>query len=402
MASESTAAAARFGAPVEAARATAKGAAERLAAVELYRDLAAAEPAWRALEPAGVLSPYQRFDWIAAWHRHAGSAAGVAPLVVVGFDRQADPLFLWPFGYDPRSSLRKACFLGGKHANFNFGPWRRDAGIGAVEITHALARLRALAPEVDALALVNQPVSWEQMPNPLLALPHQESPSEGYRLTLAGGGAAVLARAYSSHTRARLRNKERKLQTIPGYRYTRATTPTDVDRYLDAFFVQKAERLAAQGIENVFAAPGVRAFLREACLCGLDAGTPLVELHVLDSDAGMLALFGGVSDGRRFSGMINSIRMGEHVKYSPGLILLDHLVADCADRGLVMFDLGVGEAEYKALLCDETEPLFDSFVPLSPRGRLLAPALSLKARAKRTIKHSPTLWQLVQKLRRFR
>jgi CelD/BcsL family acetyltransferase involved in cellulose biosynthesis len=298
--------------------------------------------------------------------------------------------------------MRVASFLGGKHANFNFGPWRRDAGIGAAEVASALAQLHALAPDVDVLALTNQPESWEQVRNPLLALSHQESPSEGYRLSLAGGGTAVLARAYSSNTRARLRNKERKLQAIPGYRYARAESRADVERYLAAFLAQKAERLATQGIGNVFASPGVPEFLREACLSGLEAGTPLIELHVLDSDTGVLALFGGVSDGRRFSAMINSIALGEHTKYSPGLILLNYLVADCADRGLVTFDLGVGEAEYKALLCDEIEPLFDSFVPLSPRGRLLAPALALKARAKRAIKRSSALWSLAQKLRRFR
>lgn len=397
MASESTAAAAHLHAPVKPVRAAAMG--ERLAAVELYRSLAAAEPAWRTLEQNGVLSPYQRFDWIAAWQRHAGAAAGVVPLVVVGYDRQAKPLFLWPLGYHPQT--RVACFLGGKHANFNFGPWRRDAGCGAAEIADALARLRAAAPEVDALALLNQPVSWEQVPNPMLALSHQDSPSQGYRLSLTGGGAAVLERAYSSHTRARLRNKERKLQSISGYQYRRATKPAEVDRYLGAFFAQKAERLAAQGIANTFAAPGVREFLREASLSGLEAGNPVVELHVLDSDAGVLALFGGVCDGRRFSGMINSISMGEQVKHSPGLILLNHLVANCADRGLAMFDLGVGEAEYKAFLCDETEPLFDSFVALSARGRLLAPALSLKARAKRMVKRSPMLWRLAQVLRRM-
>jgi CelD/BcsL family acetyltransferase involved in cellulose biosynthesis len=402
MASEFTAATAQLDAPVKPARAGARHAVERLAAVELHRNLAAVEPAWRALEQAGVLSPYQRYDWMTAWQHHAGEAAGVVPLIVVGLDRRSEPVFLWPLGYDPGAKIRAGYFLGGKHANFNFGPWRRDAGFSAGELSDALARLHALAPELDALALVNQPVSWEGMRNPLLALPHQASPSEGFRLPLSGGSAAVLARAYSSNTRARLRNKERKLQALPGYRYARAQTQNDVDRYLEAFFVQKAERLAAQGIDNVFSEPGVQGFLREACLNGLTAGKPLVELHVLNSESGVLALFGGVCDGRRFSGMINSIRMGEHVKHSPGLILLNHLVSDCADRGLIMFDLGVGEAEYKALLCDETEPLFDSFIALSPRGRLLAPALALKARAKRMIKRSPLLWRLVQRLRRFR
>jgi CelD/BcsL family acetyltransferase involved in cellulose biosynthesis len=374
----------------------------RLARIEIIGEMAEAEPVWRALEADGVLSPYQRFDWIAAWQRHAGAACGLEPFVVVGWDRYSIPLFLLPLGYDPRARVRVGRFLGGKHANFNFGPWRRGVAFAPADVRGAVARLRALASGIDVLELTNQPQCWEGVANPLLALPHQASPSEGYRLALGGNGAEVLASAYSSSTRARLRTKERKLQAIPGYRYVRATTPAEVERFLAGFFAQKADRLAAQGIANVFAEPGVQGFLREACMCGLAAGNPVIELHALDSDAGVLAVFGGVNDGTRFSGMINSISRGEHMRHSPGLILLNHLVASCTERGLVMFDLGVGEAEYKAILCDGVEPLFDSLIPLSREGRLAAPLLALKSRAKRVIKRSPLLWQMVQKLRRMR
>ena len=400
MASESTAAAARFGAPVKAARAAAKGAVERLAAVELYRDLASAEPAWRALERNGVLSPYQHFDWIAAWQRHDGAAQGIKPHIVVGYGRQREPLFLWPLGISSLAGCRVGRFLGGKHANFNFGPWRRGIAFGADEFHFALQRLQTLAPALDALELLSQPETWEDMANPWRALPHQPSPSFGFGLRLSGSGAELLTRVYSSEARAKLRNKERRLQSIPGFRYARAATAAEVDRYLEAFWVQKAERFAAQGIDDVFARPEVRAFLREACLQGLETGTPVIEIHALDSDAGVLAIWAGVTDGRRFSAMLNSINRNEYVKYSPGQVLLSRLIVDCADRGFQIFDLGTGEAQYKDRICNKTEPLFDSFVPLSLRGRLFAPALSLKASAKRTIKRSPMLWRLVQKLRR--
>jgi CelD/BcsL family acetyltransferase involved in cellulose biosynthesis len=401
MASEATTALARVERgrswPIAVARQTAGS----LARVEVFHDLSAAEPHWRALERDGVLTPYQRFEWVAAWQRNDGAELKIVPLIVVGFDRARAPLFLWPLAECPRGRRRVGRFLGGKHANFNFGPWRRGLELGAEDFALALDSLRAAVPGLDALELLNQPESWDGMPNPLLALPHQPSPSDGFRLSLGASGEEILARSYSSGTRARLRNKERKLKAIPGCRYVRATTPAEVERYLAAFFEQKAQRFAAQGIENAFARPGTAAFLREAALHGLSAGKPVLELHVLDSDAGMLALFGGVSDGRRFSGMINSIALGEPARHSPGLILLNYLVASCAERGMQTFDLGVGEAQYKAMLCEETEPLFDSFIAISSRGRLIAPALAAKARLKRAIKRSPALWALAQRVRRY-
>jgi CelD/BcsL family acetyltransferase involved in cellulose biosynthesis len=368
--------------------------------IECFTSLAAAEPFWRELECEGVLTPYQRYEWVAAWHRNAGAAAGVSPLIVVGFDAAGYPLFLLPLGLVRRGSFLIARFLGDKHACFNFGPWCRGATISQAELATVIARIRSAVPGLDAIELSDQPESWEGMCNPMLALPHQPSPSFGYRLRLGAPGEEVLARAYGGGTRSKLRNKERKLQALPGYRYVRAGSAADVDRFLDAFLAQKAERFAAQGVENVFAAPGIEAFLREVCRHGLAAGKPLIEMHTLDTHAGMLALFAGVNDGRRYSAMITSFTLSEHARQSPGLVLLTHLVADCADRGLEYFDLGVGEAEFKTSLCDEVEVLFDCFLPLSPRGRLLAAGLAAKASAKRAIKRSPLLWGAAQKIRK--
>ena len=78
------------------------------------------------------------------------------------------------------------------------------------------------------------------------------------------------------------------------------------------------------------------------------------------------------------------------------------MVIDCAARGLRSFDLGVGRADYKSFFCNEIEPLFDTFLALTPRGRLAAPAFGAAIAAKRLIKEKPALWAAVQALRRLR
>ena len=82
--------------------------------------------------------------------------------------------------------------------------------------------------------------------------------------------------------------------------------------------------------------------------------------------------------------------------------MLARLVQHCCERGLDTFDLGIGEASYKTLFCPDTEPLFDSYLPLSARGRLLALALSTGAATKRAVKERAALWSLVRSLRRLR
>ena len=144
---------------------------------------------------------------------------------------------------------------------------------------------------------------------------------------------------------------------------------------LDAFFALKSIHMAQQGLSNVFAAPGVEEFLRRACHCKLPNGRHLIELHALEADAEILALFAVVADDYRCTSMFNSYTLSDNARHSPGLILIRHMVVDCADRGLRGFDLGVGKADYRTVFCNEIEPLFDTILGLTTLGRLAAPGI---------------------------
>jgi CelD/BcsL family acetyltransferase involved in cellulose biosynthesis len=371
---------------------------ELFARIEVFSDLSAAEPVWRGLEREAITTPYQRFDFLAAWQRHVGERQGVKPFVAVGFDSKGLPSFLWPFGQEKKGPLRLVRFLGGKHANFNFALWRRDAAahLGQAAV-HDLLRRTGAEHGIDAFALLRQPVSWDGVGNPFAMLPHQPSADECARLTLHGTGAQVIDGQLSSAMRGRLRTKERKLQKLSGYRYFHASVD-EVDRLLDAFFPLKAAHMAAQGIPNAFARPGVDTFVRELCRRGV--GSSLIEIHALEGDDEILAIFVAITDAKRFSLMFNTYTGSDHARQSPGLILLVHVVSQCADRGLKVFDLGVGEAAYKSFFCKEPEPLFDSFLPLTAAGWVAAVAERSGYELKRLIKGSPILWDALQNARR--
>ena len=60
----------------------------RIARVEVFTDMAEAEPHWRALQAADPLAtPYQAFDFLNLWHRHIGEAEGVTPFIVTDVAR---------------------------------------------------------------------------------------------------------------------------------------------------------------------------------------------------------------------------------------------------------------------------------------------------------------------------
>jgi CelD/BcsL family acetyltransferase involved in cellulose biosynthesis len=373
-----------------------------IAQVEVYDDMLRAEPLWRTLEArAGLATPYQRFDFLAPWQREVGARHAVTPVLVVGFDIRGEPVLLCPFGRRSRGPVAVAEFLGGKHANFNMPLWRRDVAgtIGRADLDLILA---ALPAGLDLLALRNQPESWGGIANPFRLLPHQPSPSFGQRGALMADFEALLRTRLNSAARKKLRKKERVLSGHGALSFRRIATAEEACAVLAAFFSQKAERMRRLGVANAFEGPGVREFITAAATERLASGEPAIELYACTVGERVVATFAGLGGRDRFCGLFNSMVLDSLAHESPSELLLTHVVRMCCERGLAIFDLGVGEAPYKRVFCDQGEPLFDSFLPLSPRGRLAALGARAQARAKRLVKQNAALWRAVDWMRRRR
>jgi CelD/BcsL family acetyltransferase involved in cellulose biosynthesis len=373
-----------------------------LARVEVFHRFSDAEPHWRTLARSGALATaYQRYDFLALWQRHLGEAESVTPLILVGFDAAGAPLVLLPLGVRRRGALRIAGFLGGKHANFNLGLWRRDFA-GAVDRDMVARLLAALEGMVDALVLLNQPLDWEGTPNPMACWPHHPSPSMGHSGALLPDFDALMRERVSSSTRRKIRKKGENLAAAGEVTFARAMSAEEARRVLVVFFGQKIARMRMIGQPDVFDDPKLQRFFDAAATESGVGGPPPIEVYSLSVGGTIIATFAGVADHERFSAMFNSIVPDRFQHESPGEQTLVYLVKACCERGLKTFDLGVGEARYKGLFCDRDEPLFDSFIALSPAGRFYVMAARTAAALKRRIKHTPAVWRAVETLRRLR
>jgi CelD/BcsL family acetyltransferase involved in cellulose biosynthesis len=371
----------------------------RIAGVELLSDLSEAESVWRGLEQSSQFcTPYQRFDFLEAWQRRVGEREGIRPFIIVAYDKDHQPLLLLPLGVKRETGVRVARFLGGKHATFNMALWRKDfpGTVTQADLDALMSGIRAHA-QADVLALTQQPQCWVDLPNPFALLPSQASVNDCPLLTMEP--CSPPASRVSNSFRRRLKGKERKLQSLPGYGYRLATSDADIKRLLDWFFTIKPQRMAAQQLPNVFADPGIEDFIRDACMTKLAGGGHAIDIHALECDEEVIAIFAGVADNTRFSMMFNTYTLSGNSKYSPGLILMRDIIDHYAERGTVSLDLGIGSDDYKRLFCKDDEPIFDSFVALSIRGRVAAAGLSSLMRVKRLVKHTPALMQIAQRVR---
>jgi CelD/BcsL family acetyltransferase involved in cellulose biosynthesis len=382
----------------QTAQAPARSKSSRIARVDIISDLGAAEAIWRELEARQLSTPYQRFDLLSAWQTEVGAREGALPFIVVAYDADSRPLLLLPLSLGLRRGVRIASFMGGKHTNLNMALCDKDFArdVTAADLALLLSSLRA-RQAVDVLALKQQPRHWQDQLNPLAVLPKQRSVNDYPLLTMVPGDPPT--NRISNSFRRRLKGKERKLQAS-GYRYHVASDEADIERILNWFFHVKPMRMAEQKLPDVFAEPGVADFVRKCCHTGLPSGGHTIDIHVLECDDEVIAIFAGVADGHRFSMMFNTYTMSGRSRYSPGLILMRHIVDHYGERRFRALDLGVGSDEYKRLFCKGDEPIFDCYIPLSSRGKVAAFAMSGFNRAKRLVKHNVVLLGLAQRLRR--
>jgi CelD/BcsL family acetyltransferase involved in cellulose biosynthesis len=385
---------ARAAAALHAARAFAKA--------EIYRDVAPVLAAWAELEAIAPASVYQTREFLLPWLETLGAARKIEPLFVLAKDRQEQALALLCLGLERHGFFRSAVFLGGRESNFNLGLFRPGAGFAATDILALLrAAAEALGPEApDVFLLKNQPLEWEKVQNPFARLPHRASPSFAYETALANDGEAFLAGKLSKETRKKLRKKEARLSAMGPVGLITNETEEETRKILDTFFAEKIARFEEQAIDADFSNPATKAFF-DRLSRPTASGKPWLEFYGLTLGTRIIATYAGAVYRGRFSAMVNSFDTDTEIaKSSPGDLLLMKLLARQCERGLASFDLGIGEARYKATYCDTAIPLFDVVLARGPKGHVFAAYHGIHARFKRAIKRNPRVFAILRRWKR--
>jgi CelD/BcsL family acetyltransferase involved in cellulose biosynthesis len=371
------------------------------ARVEVYTDPRAALDAWTELEAIAPVTGYQTRRFLLPWLDTLGERRGFSPMISVARDAAGRPVALLPLGLARRGPFQVALFLGDRQSNFNLPLVRPGVHFDRAACEALLGETARQAPQrPDLFLLLNQPVAWAGTANPFALLPQRESPSFGYATRLSSDAPTSPATKVSKAARRRLRKKEQRLAAFGVVAYERATTPQRARAIVEAFLEQKKSRFSRAGLDPEFARPQMRAFLDRAATRGIAEGHAAFELHALSVGERIVATYGAIRHGANLHAMFNSFdQEAEIARCSPGDLLLHRLIEAARSRGVGVFDLGIGEARYKTSVCEEVVPLFDCILPMTPLGRLGGALAGLRLSAKRGIKRSPRIWNLIQKSR---
>ena len=366
--------------------------------VELFDTLEAVEAIWRSLEEHAVLTPYQGYDWIAALLK-----AGAEPnsRVVVAVIRQAgEPVALLPLGLRKRRGLTEAHVLGTGQSNADWLMAVPGFAPDKAELHRIFARVSQAAGGIDLLSLSNLPQSWQGHRNPLLVLDHAAAPSNFYTATIGPTPVPYIDHRLSTKRRSNINRGRRRLAEQHGeVRLLRITDAANLERVHQAFLEQRGARFGEMGIDNMFAhAPFLQLF-RDLTTAGFGSEHPTLCLHALYAGDEIVATSWGLHAGTHYSQYINSTTSGPAARYSLMGILIGELMDALTTTGVTTFDMGLGDFDYKTEWT-VAEPVFNSLVALTAKGRMAALAKQQLGAGKRLIKQTPALWRTAQQIRR--
>jgi CelD/BcsL family acetyltransferase involved in cellulose biosynthesis len=357
---------------------------------------------WASLEAVVPCTIYQTRAWLLPWMETLGRKAGLKPCYVIARGAGNRPLALLCLGLRRTGPFTTAVFPGGKDSNFNLPLVQPGLNWSAGDWHHLLldAAKAMGSSKPDAFLLVNQPAEWSGKTNALARLAAQPSPDAAFGTLLIPDAEALFAGKLSKETRKKLRRKREKLAARGTLTFRTPAAGDERAAILDAFLAQKTSRFRAQGIASEFEDPAMRAFIEKASEPG-PRGTG-IELHALYSGNRIVAVYGGAAHHGCWSGMFNSFDASEETApSSPGDLLLMEIMARQCAAGTRHFDLGIGEARYKAAFCGDPIPLFDSYVAVTPMGKIFLEIAALVLRAKSGIKSRRGLFQLIRRTRAF-
>lgn len=355
---------------------------------------------WQRLEADPATTFHQSRAWVEAWSQGTGN-----DLFLVALEHNGAAFAILPLEIRKAGGLKVARFAGTAYSNENTGlidtqRINRAEPLSTTELARALSHA-GLAADIVLFDKMTPETAGRV---PFSALPRVFHQNPSFQLPLFEDFNQVLAQINGKRRRKKFRVSERRLEALGGYRHLTGDTDAGALQLLEAFFAQKAVRLAAQGLPDVFADPGIRDFLRRLATTRNAEGAPALELHGIELAGGehqgeIIAVAGLTIKDRHVTCQFGSINEEIAADVSAGELLFYRMIERASAAGHAVFDFGVGDQLYKRSWCPQRTELVDCYLPLNLKGRLAAPAIAGLIRLKRTIKTSPLLHRFASRVR---
>lgn len=346
--------------------------------MRLLHTLQEIEEAWVEYDDFQA-SPYQSFAWYREWLESVAHRRGAAPLAIIWDDERGQPLMLLPLVCVRRYGLRIATFAGDSHSNLNMPL------LGKRIITPTVIFDRSILKSagIDAIILKAMLHQFRNELNPLLHNGAWRHTADRFVLSLT-----------KSNLAGRYWNRHEKRKKNARYINHHVSTGDALNgrELLRTFFEQRQVWSAIRNIPDVFDDPSIMNFFEQLYSNSLSG----MRLHYLTANQKVVAVAGTLRRSDTEALMFVSYeRESKVAKLSPGLFLIGEAI-QCAQRdGMILFDFGLGAAEYKERLGAQQIEIYSTAHGISVLGKMFCQTIRMIEHLKRRAKRHPNLIRVI-------
>lgn len=358
-------------------------------------DLAAGLPLIERILAAGGVSSHGCDPvWLAHWAANVKSTIGVFV-----FSHDGEPVFALPVEFVSRAGRTVGRFVGGSHANANFPVMRRalDAAETAAMLAGLKAAVRAAPWRADCLHLERQLAEMSGIANPLLAEGSTVSPNVALSVSVDMPFEALLEQKSGKRKRKRFRSAQRKFEAAGDFRVIDPVPQAEAPQRLGSYLAMKASQFKRKGVANAFGNACEQAFFTALFENAKPDDRHYFYLSALDAAGVTRTVLGSSRHKGTQSVHFMAFANDDLASASPGDFLNHALIEKACGDDTKVYDLGVGDEPYKRSWCDIETWHRDVVIGLTVMGWLYARQIVLVQAAKRRIKNSKPLWDMVKR-----
>jgi len=356
--------------------------------ITIYDQLADVAPLWRQLQENPSHYAFQSLEWLECWQ--AAEPSPAAPRIVVVCTATGQPLLIMPLCIRLRYGLRQLTFMAEEvsdyHAPLVAPDFAHHCPPGSFEplFQAILARL----PEVDYVSFRWMPEVIEGVANPMAEITGCTHGLTAFQARLPAHFEAFLTRKRKKIHQDTNRQIKR-LKELGPVVIERVTEPEEIATTVRTMLDQKAQRFPRKSgpAEAAFRQFAEKFYARIGAI-----RSPGSEGHVtrITCNGQIIATHIGILHGQRFYYIMPSFEAEGWGRYSPGRILMEHLIRECIEQGVHTFDMTIGAEAYKRDWVDGDMKLFDVARGLSLKGKAFCAARALARHLRNRLRGAAT------------
>ena len=373
---------------------------ERSFAARSYRRLQDIELKWKHIEADGLLTAYQRLDWIRGICDDLLARSKTQPIFVEIFDAVSlETVMILPLMMKRRSGARVIVWLDLDVCDYAAPILRRNTVMTAEAALRCWDAARAALPPYDLLGIFQIPAFVAGVRNPLALLPHaRPMVLTASGLDIHGDSKTFVARTCTKGGLKELNKFKRRIERRGTVRFFKASQEADLIPAFACLLEQRKRRFQALGRFDLFDREGIPDFYRNAALNGLSNGP--AGLWCLSVDDEIISTsYCLVNDGIIY-GLVLTTAGDAWNNCSPGIVMVGELMQWASEQNFSYMDMTVGSLPYKVNFGAKTKELWQFSEYRTALGWAVWRSIEAVARSKTWLESHPKAFLVVRGLRR--